>query len=267
MILRIPHSPRRVKSIWSLALCWNPKSGRTCALFDGVADADINILRNYLNSHPRLQSHALTLPTMLMDILSQYRILSRNVLERILFDLEIKLGVTRGRAAVLSLEERSLSNELDEITMKCNQLMTSITYQERGQVFIKDLAESLRQELSAQYETGNRDLQLKLRNSSLALEDIVANCSNLAVNTIHQTLCLGKRAQMLLDVVCSISHCLISLLNSLDLHPDCPEGQPRLNSNSCCCQKGQFCCHRNCCPDNDILAGNLHYSNTFPDIQ
>lgn len=140
-----------------------------------------------------------------MDVLSRYKINSRNVFERILFELEIKLGVTRGRAMVLGVEERFQSYKIDEITMKCNQLMTSIIYQERSQVFIKDLAENLRRQIAiAYYEPGHSqsaELRLKFTSASHEIQDIVENCSNLAVNTIHQTACLEKRAQNLINVV------------------------------------------------------------------
>lgn len=208
LILRVPHSPRHVKSIWSLAVTWIPGIGHTYALFDGAADADIQMLQTCLSSRPCIQSHLLTLPTILVDILSHYRIVSRNNLEHLLYDLEKELGVTRGRAAVIGLEARLLPHEIDAITMKCNQLVISLVYQERGQVFIRDLATRLREELSIQYTSAtplNDDLKLRFSNASHEIEDIAQNCYNLAMNTVHQTSCLEKRAQSLINVVRSMT--------------------------------------------------------------
>lgn len=180
-----------------------------------------------MNSRPRLQSHLLTLPTILMDVLSHYKIVSRNTFERILFDLEMKLGVTRGRASVLGLDAHLMSQELDNVTRKCNQLVTSIAYQERGQVFIKDLAVRVREELLIQYVGGssqNSVLQLKLQNALYEIRDITENCYDLAMNTIHQISCLEKRAQTLINVVRLSSKSLTNTDECSDLYHGCTKG-------------------------------------------
>lgn len=162
-----------------------------------------------------------------MDVLSRYKIVSRNSHERVLFDLELKLGVTRGRVPVLGLEAQSMSQELDNVTRKCNQLVTSIVYQERRHVFIRDLAVRLREELLIQYASRtpqSGSLQLKLRNASYEIRDIIENCHDLAVNTIHQTLCLGKRAQTLLNVVCQTRTLLLYADECPDLYHGCTKG-------------------------------------------
>lgn len=196
-----------------------------------------------------------------MDILSRYKIISRNRFERILFDLEVQLGATRRRAANIQTRAQLPLVELDNITMKCNQLVTSIAYQERSQVFIRDLAARVHAELLAQITSGNlsNTEQLKLKNASYEISDIADNCYDLARNTVHQVSCLEKRAHTLINVV-GVTIRIPSKADSyLDLYHGCAKGQPYVIRARYRCEKRQFYSHCHCYCDDDILTSDIHH--------
>jgi hypothetical protein len=200
----VPHSPRQVKSIWSLGIAWYPKSGVTYAVWDGVSDFDIKLFQEYLTNVPSIIGHPLTLPILIMDILSHYKTPFRNRLERILYGLEIRLGVTRGRPTFLIPQDLRAAETLDSDTMQCNQIVTSFIYQERQYTFLKELADDMVKELdiSRYHELpAVKQYQGVLSLAASELHEITQNCVRRTKGELHQTLCLQKRAQTLLDVV------------------------------------------------------------------
>jgi hypothetical protein len=78
-----------------MAVSWDATTGHTSTLFEGVSDADIQDVQNYLQAKQQLMSHPIILPTMVLELLNTFFIAHRRELERFLFVLEHQLGDTR----------------------------------------------------------------------------------------------------------------------------------------------------------------------------
>ncbi|TVY82226.1 hypothetical protein LSUE1_G003163 [Lachnellula suecica] len=157
--IRVPHSPRNsAKAIWSMAVSWDASNSHTNALFEGVSDADIHDIQQYLQAKHHLTSHPLLLPTMILEHLNTFFIDHRRELERSLFVLEHDLGLTRGRGQtdVWDWEYK----EHRESTTECNRIYTGLIYLERRldftvglSQFLLDCLTSLREDLNASPQT------------------------------------------------------------------------------------------------------------------
>lgn len=218
LVIRVPYSPRDVKSIWSMAISWNARTGETTALFDGVSDGCTRILISYLAMRQPQLGHPMVLPMMIMEVLCHYSIGFRNELQRSLYELEVRLGVTRGRPQILAARgTQDTILLLEANTMNCNHIVTSLVYLERRLSFAKSAAERIIKLMSmfsdAEIALTKADT---LTCASLDFEEIVGNGLSLVDNQTNLTLCLLKRAFALRDVVsdgtCSWSQSRLKIL-------------------------------------------------------
>lgn len=151
---------------------------------------------------PHTWSHPLTIPTMLLELLGHYKTARRNQLEGVLWELEVRLGVSHparhGKAVI------DISQELDLYTMESNRVMTSIVYQERAFDFQNQLAQTLRAELQMHDfspSSSEQNSHASFLRAATYLDEVLFNRLELLKGAIHQTQCLFKRTQSLLNVV------------------------------------------------------------------
>jgi len=178
-----------------MGISWDVITGHTNALFEGVSDADIQDVQNYLQSKSELASHPLLLPMMVLELLNIFFIDHRRELERSLFVLEHQLGVTRGRRQT---DVWDWDYELHrESTKHCNVIYTGLVYLERRLEFTIGLGQFMLDCL-ASFEDENLIAKPK---QSTRMRETVINNFNFAKGQQHQTLCLQKRCQALTTVV------------------------------------------------------------------
>jgi hypothetical protein len=114
----------------------NLRTGETTGIFDGASDMHLDMFKDYLTCRQAHIGHPMLLAVMMLEILTHLSIARRNVHQKALFDLEVSLGVTRGRGTQGLVDQRNLS-QLEISTPKCNRLVTSLTYFERRLDFAK----------------------------------------------------------------------------------------------------------------------------------
>ena len=69
-VIRVPHSPRaNAKAVWSLAVSWSARTGRTNGLFESLSDEDVQEIEKYVSGRAQQRQHPLFIPTMLLDFL------------------------------------------------------------------------------------------------------------------------------------------------------------------------------------------------------
>jgi hypothetical protein len=184
----------------------NLRTGETTGMIDGTSDMHLDMFKDYLICRQAHIGHPMLLAIMMLEILTHLSIARRNVHQKALFDLEVSLGVTRGRGIPGLPDQRSLS-QLEINTPKCNRLITSLTYLERRLDFAKSLADAISSVLSNTLSGAPRGMVNLCDPSLLTLCDdyseTVSNCSSFLGNQMHLAACLQKRAQTLLNVVCS----------------------------------------------------------------
>ena len=171
-------------------------------LFDGVSDNDLETIVQYLQEAKLLYGHPMLIPIMVMEILNQYSSWFRNTLERTLCELEVHLGVTRGRPQVLPWNDPEAIDRLGMHIGRCNALMTSLIYHERRLEFLRTFADDILSILALP-KTPLLPLERasELSMACLTLEETTRNCITLTRNQIHQVLCLQKRSGALSNVV------------------------------------------------------------------
>ncbi|KAK5064481.1 hypothetical protein LTR84_000314 [Exophiala bonariae] len=129
--------------------------------------------------------------------------IGKNELQRSLYELEVRLGVTRGRPQILPARRAQDTILLLEAnTMNCNHIVTSLVYLERRLSFAKSAAERITKLMPLFLDT---EISLtkgdNLTYASLDFEEIVGNGLSLVDNQTNLTLCLLKRAFALRDVI------------------------------------------------------------------
>lgn len=186
-----------------MAISWNAKTGETTALFDGVSDDCIRILVSYLAKRQPQLGHPMVLPIMVFEVLCHYSVGFRNELQRSLYELEVRLGVTRGRPQILpARRSQDTILLLEANTMNCNHIVTSLVYLERRLSFAKSTAERIMKlmSLSSEAEIASTHAAT-LEYATLDFDEIVGNGLSLVDNQTNLTICLLKRAFALRDVV------------------------------------------------------------------
>lgn len=203
MILRVPHSPQEVtKSIWSLALSWDPSTGTTKALLDGVSNEQKTSFIAYLSAEPAQHGHPFILPIMLLDHLKEFYVEYRNRHTMRLHGLETDLRVPRGKAQPGADDHEFWGKGLQANTIKTNKLLIALIYLERRINFLANLAN----DISSNLDIVNSlpvpaEHKARLIAQSMEMKCHLKNVSSIATNQAHQVACLQKRAQALLNVV------------------------------------------------------------------
>ena len=138
---------------------------------------------------------------MILEALCQFSVRLRNIQQSSLYELEVRLGVTRGP---LQVRDGEVEPELplDSHITKCNHLATSLVYLERRCNFIKSLAEEIDRQLKNIGSLGITKSRTSIESSNYYFADIVSNSLCFINNQTSLVLCLQKRSQYLLDVVC-----------------------------------------------------------------
>ena len=90
--IHVPFGALKVKSVWSLACLWDARMRETTALFDGVSDRNLSILEDYMMGKQKHLDHPLILPIVVLEALCHSSTARRNVHQRSLYELEVRLG-------------------------------------------------------------------------------------------------------------------------------------------------------------------------------
>lgn len=262
MIVRVPHSPQDgTKSIWSLALWWNPSTGGTKALFDGVSNEQRDNFIGYLSAMQAQHDHPFLLPMMLLDHLREFYVEYRNRNEMRLHRLETELRMTRGETQPGADDQEYWGRGLQANTIKTNQLLTSLIYLERRINFLGNLANNLASNLDI-VNTFDMSAEQKTRLTaqSLEMKAHIKTISSLATDQANQVTCLQKRAQALLNVV-SIPRSNAKLMTDFfaDIHPDHPTRHSYEHPNRKKCEARQLIHDHHCNLDDVLPAWNVHF--------
>lgn len=201
--IRVPHSPRiNTKTVWSLTASWNASQCSTSAFFESLSDEDVQEVHQYLMAKQSLMIHPLTLPTMLANLLTTFYIDHRRQFQGSLYVLEHQLGITRGEREIDAWDwDFDLHRES---TKHCHRIQTSLIHLERQLQFAIGLCQFVLSCLKEcdDDETFPEKHRPKLRIVSRQIRELATNTLNLATSQHEQTLCLQKRCQALITVVC-----------------------------------------------------------------
>lgn len=174
-----------------MAISWSAKTGETTALFDGLSNDCIRILVSYSTKRQSQLGQLMVLPIMVVEVLCHYSIGFRNELQRSLYELEVRLGVTRGRPQALPTRRSQDMISLPEAnTMNCSHIITSLVNLERRLSFAKSTAQRITQfmSLSSKAEIASSHADT-LVYATLDFEEIVGNGLSLIDNLTNLTLC------------------------------------------------------------------------------
>ncbi|KAK0109501.1 hypothetical protein ONS95_002190 [Cadophora gregata] len=204
-VIRVPHSPRYdEKAIWSMAISWNSATSHSSGLFEGVSDADIQEIVEYLTAKKNHSGHPLALPTMMLDLLMVHYTAHRRELESSLFLLETQLGITRGTRKTDAWDWGY--DLFRESTKHCNGVYTGLVYLERRLQFASGLSKFL---LSCLIYCGEENMlseeqKSKIRGISRAMKENIQNNETFLETQLQHVLCLQKQSQALITVIYTI---------------------------------------------------------------
>lgn len=202
IVIRVPHSPRyNEKAIWSMAISWNSSTFHSSGLFEGVSNADIQEIVDYLTAKEAHFVHPIALPTMLLDMLVVHYVDHRRELESSLFLLETQLGITRGARKTDAWDwDYDLFRES---TKYCNGVYTGLVYLERRLQFAHGLSIFLLNCIRYCNEENmlSEEQISKLRNMSRAIKENIQNNGTFFEIQLQHVLCLQKRCQALITAV------------------------------------------------------------------
>ena len=201
-IIRVPHSPRYdEKAIWSMAISWCSRTGHSAGLFEGVSNADIQEIVDYLAAKKSHSGHPITLPTMLLDMLIVHYTAHRRELESSLFLLETQLGITRGARKTDAWDWGY--DLFRESTKNCNGVYTGLVYLERRLQFASGLSKFLLNCLSYCEDQNmlSDEQNSKLQGISRTMKESIQNNGTFVETQLQHVLCLQKRCQALITVV------------------------------------------------------------------
>jgi hypothetical protein len=202
IVIRVPHSPRyNEKAIWSMAISWSSSTFHSSGLFEGVSDADIQEIVDYLTAKKTHSGHPIALPTMLLDMLVVHYTAHRRELESSLFLLETQLGITRGARKTDAWDWGY--DLFRESTKHCNGVYTGLVYLERRLQFASGLSKFLLNCISyCNEENMLSDEQIsKLLNISRTMKENIQNNGTFLETQLQHVLCLQKRCQALITAV------------------------------------------------------------------
>jgi hypothetical protein len=185
-----------------MALTWDVKSGLIAGIFDGLSDHDMSSLSQYLFSVAGQPNHPIALLVFLAETLGAYYTEMRQALELQLFTLERELGITRGAGSGFEGWDWSPA-VFREYTKKCNRLNMGPVYLERRLSFLTSFERWLLDILARlDEEVSVSGTQLPaFPSTSRSIAETLENSLNITMNQLHQTMCLQKRAQMLISTV------------------------------------------------------------------
>ena len=201
-VFRVPHSPRSdEKAIWSLAISWSSSTGHSSGLWEGVSNADIQEISDYLTTKESHFGHPISIPTMLLDMLMVHYASHRRKLVSSLFLLETQLGITRGARKTDAWDWNY--NIFRKFTKQCNGTYTDLVYLERRLQFGSGLGKFLLSCLSYLDEGNIMSVEQssKLQGISRMMKENIQNNEAFFETQLQHVLCLQKRCQALITVV------------------------------------------------------------------
>ena len=151
---------------------------------------------DYIRNKQKHLGHPMILPLMILESLSHFSITRRNAHQRSLYELEVRLGVTRGHLQAES--KTGIDLPLGKSTTQCNHLITSLVYLDQRLHFVKSLAEEVGRQLNSLVGLESHP---QIEPSNLYFMDLISNCLSFIDNQRNLILCLQKRAYGLLTVV------------------------------------------------------------------
>jgi hypothetical protein len=199
-----------VKSVWSIALSWEVRSQLANVFFDGASDVDVNLLLDSLNAAPiHHLGHPLLIPCLLLDQLGIYYNENWRGIARELFQIERKLGLTRGRSKANPWSWNQ--SRFRSITYDISDVTTGLVYIERRLNFTLNLANNLEKNItSIDHDLG---YDAHRNRASQYLQEKLGNTISFLENQIHQVKCLQKRSEAFTNTA-SISIHSINVLNT-----------------------------------------------------
>jgi hypothetical protein len=200
-VIRVPYSPGDFKSTFSLTWSWDPQTCETTGLFDGVSDLDLKLIQGYMLHRQEFLGHPLLPHLMLLEALCHFSVNRRNVHQRLLYELEVCLGVTRGYSYRIAEADATNMLNLEQGAVRCNRLRTALVYFERRLTFLTSLVDKIDELLRSPELTVSDPTLPHLSAGSRCFADVVSNSRSFVENQAHLCLCLQKRAQGLNDMV------------------------------------------------------------------
>ena len=196
LTMRVPHSPNNeVKSIWSLALTWNPEGLYTTGIFDGASEDDTKFLVDSINAESHF--HPLNIPLSLLELLTVKYTTMRRQLTRTLIQLESGIGLIRGNEPLSNSIWHWNESKLRLLIKEVNLMNTGLSYMERRYDFAIRFAKFLQKVSLVQSARLPNESQLILETTI----ERVQNTQYFLDNGMHHIQSLQKRTAALITVV------------------------------------------------------------------
>lgn len=207
-VIRPAHSSvTEYGSFWAFAFTWNALTRRTIGYLDGISESDLNLLKDLLKSSSHLLSHPLTLPEILLHMVTAH--LNENLRipnEENFFEVERATGLARVVTPPISQRNRIWNwdfKAFQDSTTGANQFITTLSYVRRRLRFAAQLTNrllSIQEELRT-YQFEDPKTMDKVKRGELERKERFYNRLGMLENYEHQTECMQKRAENLITVV------------------------------------------------------------------
>jgi hypothetical protein len=192
--------------IWSIALSYDTKTGKTCGLFDGASDADIYEIQTRLQRNPTHAIHPFYILVVLLDIMVGYSATARQVQGYDLFDMERKLGIARLNSrepdGTFGKDPWKLGFEdYQYATRRFQSCYNALVYLQRRVEFNISVADFLLEHMDGIATAAPEWQRTCLRRVARRLGEDVGNLKKLSDNQLQQVLCLQKRSWSQIELV------------------------------------------------------------------